>query len=61
MKRFLDLFSALATSEDGSTATEYALLAVSIGVGIIVALLAMSGSTTGLYDYMVKTLQAAIG
>ncbi len=61
MKLRLKTLLALAASEDGSTATEYALLAVAIGVGIIVALLVMSGSTTGLYEYIGKTLQISIG
>lgn len=60
MLRLKKAFLALTSNEEGSTAVEYGLLAAVLVLGIAGALVAAADSTTGLYDYMVTTIQAAL-
>lgn len=47
--------------EEGATAIEYGLIAGLVAVGIIVALTAMSGGLSGLFDRITARLATATG
>jgi pilus assembly protein Flp/PilA len=44
----MKLFARFATDESGATAIEYALIAAGMGVGLVAAMSALSGSFSGL-------------
>lgn len=61
MKFHMKKFLTLASREDGSTAVEYGLIAALLVVALVGAFQGAADSTTGLYGYMVKTIQAVTG
>lgn len=61
MKLRLKTLSTLAQREDGATAVEYGLIAALLVVALVGAFQGAADSTTGLYDYVVKTVRAATG
>ncbi|MBN9364986.1 MULTISPECIES: Flp family type IVb pilin [unclassified Devosia] len=47
-----DQIRDFAVNEDGATAIEYGLIAALIAVGVLVAMTALGGSVTSLFEYV---------
>lgn len=61
MELVLVRLSWLLREEDGSTATEYAMIAALTAIFAIAGLTYMTGQVVGIWTYVADTVQSAIG
>lgn len=52
MRVVFDRIRDFAVNEDGATAIEYGLIAALIAVGVLLAMTALGGSVTSLFEYV---------